>query len=180
MVYQCNALVNMVAPKGSKEYAYAKEHEIPVTVSEKTALEAKKLHLLKGDKYTVKLYNALGSVRWSSSAPSIVSVDAKGKLQAKRVGKAKITARFGGKKHTLTVQVQTKSEDKRVDQVIKTVIKKGMSMREKVKAVHNWLIRNVKYDYDNYLRGTVPKVSHTSKGHLCADWQCVTDIPRPL
>lgn len=164
----------MVAPKGSKEYAYAKEHEIPVTVSEKTALEAKKLHLLKGDKYTVKLYNALGSVRWSSSAPSIVSVDAKGKLQAKRVGKAKITARFGGKKHTLTVQVQTKSEDKRVDQVIKTVIKKGMSMREKVKAVHNWLIRNVKYDYDNYLRGTVPKVSHTSKGHLCADWQCVT------
>lgn len=166
MVYQCNALVNMVAPKGSKEYAYAKEHEIPVTVSEKTALEAKKLHLLKGDKYTVKLYNALESVRWSSSAPSIVSVDAKGKLQAKRVGKAKITARFGGKKHTLTVQVQTKSEDKRVDQVIKTVIKKGMSTREKVKAVHNWLIRNVKYDYDNYLRGTVPKVSHTSKGAL--------------
>ena len=82
------------------------------------------------------------------------------------MGKAKITARFGKKKYTLTVQVQTKSEDKRVDQVIKTVIKKGMSTRDKVKAVHNWLIRNVKYDYDNYLRGTVPKVSHTSKGAL--------------
>lgn len=41
-----------------------------------------------------------------------------------------------------------------------------MSTRDKVKAVHNWLIRNVKYDYDNYLRGTVPKVSLSSKGAL--------------
>ena len=34
-------LVNMVAPKRSKEYAYAKEHGIPVVTSEKPALEAK-------------------------------------------------------------------------------------------------------------------------------------------
>ncbi|CDD34804.1 transglutaminase-like predicted protease domain fused ChW-repeats and cell-adhesion domain [Roseburia sp. CAG:309] len=166
MVYQCESIVNMVAPKSSKEYAYAKGHDIPVVTSEKTVLEAKTLHLLKGDKQTVKLYNALGTIRWKSSAPAVVSVDARGKLLAKRAGKAKITAQFGGKKYTLTVQVQTKSEDKRVDQVIKTVIKKGMSAREKVKAVHNWLIRNVKYDYHNYLRGTVPHVSHTSKGAL--------------
>ncbi len=166
MIYQCESLVNMVAPKKSKEYAYAKGQEIPVVTSEKTALEAKTLHLLRGDRQTVKLYNALGTIRWKSSVPAVVSVDSKGKLLAKKTGKAKITAQFGGKKYTLTVQVQIKSEEKRIDQVIKTVIKKGMSTREKVKAVHNWLIRNVKYDYDNYLSGTVPKVSHTSKGAL--------------
>ena len=166
MVYQCGSLVNMVAPKRSKEYAYAKEHDIPVVTSEKPALEAKTLPLLKGDKKTVRLYNAMGTILWKSSAPAVISVDGKGKLLAKKAGKAKITAQFGTKKYTLTVQVQTKAEVKRVDQVIKTVIKRGMTAREKVKAVHNWLIRNVRYDYDNYLRGTVPKVSHTSKGAL--------------
>lgn len=166
MIYQCDGLVNVVAPQGSKEYTYAKEHDISVTENEKVALETKKLHLLMGDKQKVRLYNALGNIRWRSSNKKVVSVDAKGTIKAKKTGKAKVTAQFGGKKYTVSVQVETKSENKRVNQVIKNVIKKGMSTREKIKAVHNWLIRNVKYDYYNYLRGTVPAVSHTSQGAL--------------
>lgn len=39
-----------------------------------------------------------------------------------------------------------------------------MSDREKIKAVHDWIINHTTYDYDNYLKGTVPHVSHTMSG----------------
>jgi beta-galactosidase len=45
-------------------------------------------------------------VTWKSSAPSIVSVDAAGRVTAKASGTAKVTATVGGKKATATVSVQ--------------------------------------------------------------------------
>jgi len=41
-----------------------------------------------------------------------------------------------------------------------------MTNYQKVQAVHNWMIRNVKYDYYSLKRGYVPSVSHTAKGAL--------------
>jgi hypothetical protein len=38
--------------------------------------------------------------------------------------------------------------------------------REKVKAVHDWLVKNVKYDYDNYLSGTIPYSSYRIEGAM--------------
>jgi len=52
------------------------------------------------------------------------------------------------------------------NQIIKSVIKKDMTNYQKVQAVHNWMIRNVKYDYYSLKRGYVPSVSHTAKGAL--------------
>lgn len=39
-----------------------------------------------------------------------------------------------------------------------------MSEREKIKAVHDWIIQNTSYDYDRYLSKTVPHSSHTMAG----------------
>lgn len=42
----------------------------------------------------------------------------------------------------------------------------GMSDMEKVQAVHDWLCLNVAYDYDNYLKGTVPSDSRLLAGPM--------------
>lgn len=45
-------------------------------------------------------------------------------------------------------------------------IKTGMSNADKILVMHDYLILNTKYDYDNFLNGTVPDISHTAYGVL--------------
>lgn len=166
MIYKCSKLQNIVAPKDSKEWKCAVKEGIRAFTSDRATFGQSSLRLLAGDREKLILYNAPGTVRWRSSAKSVVSVSTAGKIKCLKKGKAKITAASGGKVYRLTVRVSEKSENKRIEQIIRTSVKKGMSTREKIKAVHDWLIRNVKYDYDSFLRGAVPKISHTSKGAL--------------
>ncbi|AEF93997.1 copper amine oxidase-like domain-containing protein [Desulfotomaculum nigrificans CO-1-SRB] len=56
--------------------------------------------------------------------------------------------------------------DKKSLEIINTVIKPGMSDLEKEKALHDYIVLNTKYDYENYLRNTVPKESYTTYGVL--------------
>ena len=44
------------------------------------------------------------------------------------------------------------------------IITSGMSEYEKVKAIHDYIINNTQYDYDNYLNGTVPDSSFSAVG----------------
>ncbi len=39
-----------------------------------------------------------------------------------------------------------------------------MSEREKVQAVHDWIINNTVYDYQNYLNNTIPNESYEIEG----------------
>ena len=48
------------------------------------------------------------SVKWSSSKSSVASVNAKGKVTAKKAGTATITAKVGGKKYTCKITVKPK------------------------------------------------------------------------
>lgn len=45
-----------------------------------------------------------------------------------------------------------------------------MSDREKVKVIHDWICKNVAYDYDNYLAGTIAMPSYGVEGVI--DYQC--------
>lgn len=166
MIYQCESLKNVVAPVNSKEYKYAIKEGIVVMSSDRPQFAIKTLYMLVGDSQKIILYNNLNTVKWISSKVSVATVSSAGKIKCRKTGTAKITAKTNGKNYSLLVKVSGKSEDKRVRLIIKTVIKKGMSSREKIKAVHNWMIKNVKYDYYNYQSGTVPAVSHTAKGAL--------------
>ena len=96
----------------------------------------------------------------------MAKVSSSGKVKAKKTGKATITATANGKKYKYKVTVLKKTEKNRVKQIIKVSVKKDMTKYEKIKAVHNWFIKNVKYDYYHYLSGNVPMVSHTAKGAL--------------
>lgn len=47
-----------------------------------------------------------------------------------------------------------------------TVTAGCVSDREKVKAVHDWLVKNVAYDYDNYVKRTIPSSSYGIAGPI--------------
>ncbi len=166
MISQCNKLTNLVAPKNSKAYKYAVKNDIPVTTSAKPQFQNPANYLLTGDSDKQILLNNIYSVKWKSSKKKVAKVSSSGKVKAKKTGKATITATANGKKYKYKVTVLKKTEKNRVKQIIKVSVKKDMTKYEKIKAVHNWFIKNVKYDYYHYLSGNVPMVSHTAKGAL--------------
>lgn len=83
----------------------------PVTVSAASTvkLNKTKLTLKKGQTYQLKLNKKNAKITWSSSNKKIVSVSKKGKLTAKKAGKATITAKVGKKKYTCKVTVKNKT-----------------------------------------------------------------------
>ncbi len=55
---------------------------------------------------------------------------------------------------------------KKVKEIVNEVIHAGMSDYEKEKALHDYIINNAEYDYDNFLRGSIPASSYTAYGVL--------------
>lgn len=88
--------------------AYSKTAKVKVSGLAQTGkLNKKKATVAVGGKVTLKLTGVSGEVTWKSSKPSVASV-AKGRVQAKAAGKAKITASCAGKTYTCTVTVVPK------------------------------------------------------------------------
>ena len=75
----------------------------PVQAASKT--KTTKVTLKAGQSKTLRVKTA-GKVKWSSSNKAIVSVNKKGKIVARRAGKAKITAKYGKKKAVFVVTVK--------------------------------------------------------------------------
>lgn len=75
----------------------------PVQAASKT--KTTKVILKAGQSKTLRVKTA-GKVKWSSSNKAIVSVNKKGKIVARRAGKAKITAKYGKKKAVFVVTVK--------------------------------------------------------------------------
>ena len=71
--------------------------------------KTKSVTLTVGQKKKLSVKKKWKKVRWKSSKPGVVSVSAKGKITAKKPGKATITARSGKKKQKYRVTVK-KSE----------------------------------------------------------------------
>lgn len=75
----------------------------PVQAASKTKIT--KVTLKAGQSKTLRVKTA-SKVKWSSSNKAIVSVNKKGKIVARRAGKAKITAKYGKKKAVFVVTVK--------------------------------------------------------------------------
>ena len=76
----------------------------PVQAASKT--KTTKVTMKAGQSKTLRVKTA-GKVKWSSSNKAIVSVNKKGKIVARRAGKAKITAKYAKKKAVFVVTVKT-------------------------------------------------------------------------
>ena len=81
-----------------------------VQAAKKIQLNKKTVTLYVGETVTLKLKNAPKSkkITWSSNKKQIASVNKKGVVLAKKVGKANITAKVSGKKYTCKVTVKKK------------------------------------------------------------------------
>lgn len=86
-----------------------------VTWTYKIKVEKPKLNNSRLSVYTktskqLKLKGTSRKVTWSSSATSVVSVNKKGKITARRTGKATITAKVNGVKYKCKVTVKARSK----------------------------------------------------------------------
>lgn len=61
----------------------------------RAATVATKKTLYVGETYKFKIKNADKKIRWSTSNPKVASVNQKGKVTAKKIGSAEITAKYG-------------------------------------------------------------------------------------
>ena len=75
----------------------------PVQAASKT--KTTKVTMKAGQSKTLRVKTA-SKVKWSSSNKAIVTVNKKGKIVARRAGKAKITAKYGKKKAVFVVTVK--------------------------------------------------------------------------
>lgn len=53
-----------------------------------------------------------------------------------------------------------------IENILAEIITPGMSEVRKVLAIHDYIVNNTEYDYDNYLNGTIPRKSHLAVGPL--------------
>lgn len=84
----------------------------PISVSAKTKpkLNKTKISIKVGKTYTLKLKNAKAKkVKWKSSKKSIATVSKKGKVTAKNIGTATVTAKYKSKKYKCKVTVKPKT-----------------------------------------------------------------------
>jgi hypothetical protein len=67
-------------------------------------------------------------------------------------------------------------------EIIAGNIEDGMTELEKEKAIHDYLVLNTAYDYENYLKNTIPQASYTSKGVImkgvgvCSGYAAATEL----
>ena len=73
-------------------------------------LNYSKLTLYKGQKKQLKIKGTKKKAKWSSNKKSVVSVDKKGKITAKKKGTAVITAKVGKKNYKCKVTVKVKKK----------------------------------------------------------------------
>ncbi len=76
-------------------------------------LNKTKLSLTVGEKFTLKLSGTKSKITWSTSDKTIATVS-EGKVTAKKVGKATITATVNKKKYTCEVTIKKDSESQKI------------------------------------------------------------------
>lgn len=76
------------------------------TTGTSMSISATKATITAGQKKTLKVTDASGTVKWSSSKKSVATVSSKGVVTAKKAGTATITASAGGEKVTCKVTVK--------------------------------------------------------------------------
>lgn len=70
-------------------------------------------------------------------------------------------------KKPTTQNTGTQSDlSKLVKKIIGNIVKSGMSDLEKVLVIHDYITYNIDYDYDNYLKNTIPSTSYSTYGTL--------------
>lgn len=112
------------------------------------------LNLSKGKSRPLELKNVAEGVKWTTSDDKIAKVDAEGKVTARHIGKATITAEYDGKSYECKVFVTDKKLKVNKNKI---TMKKGQIKKLKVTLKHS---ANVYYITEN---SNIVKCSWTKK-----------------
>ncbi len=88
---------------------------VGVSAAKKPKLNKKKATIRVGKTVKLKVKNAKGKVKWSTSNKKVASVNKKGLVKGKKKGKAKITAKVRGRKLTCKIVVKKKKKKNPVE-----------------------------------------------------------------
>lgn len=84
-----------------------------VPVEAAGTINKKSLTLYTGKTYSLKVLGVRGKVKWNTSKKAVATVSNKGKVTARKAGRAKITAKVGSEKFSCTVTVKSPSISKK-------------------------------------------------------------------
>ena len=112
-----------------------------------------------------------------SATSEIVSEEetTENKVQESTTKKQETTKKQNGsssKEETTTKKPSSQSVDsstdlsKSIKNILAKIITSDMNELDKVLAIHDYITYNVDYDYDNYLKNTIPSESYTAEGAL--------------
>jgi hypothetical protein len=79
---------------------------VPVTAAASPKISKKKVTVTVGKTVQLKVAGTKKKPKWSSNKKSVATVNSKGRVTAKKVGKATITAKIGSKKYRCVVTVK--------------------------------------------------------------------------
>ncbi|MDS0525616.1 dockerin type I domain-containing protein [Clostridium sp. SHJSY1] len=65
-----------------------------------------------------------------------------------------------------TINTMKTKFNSKVQEIKNNYVSKATTALEKEYVIHDYIIQNTKYDYDNYYNNTVPNISHTAYGSL--------------
>ncbi|MBF8983675.1 hypothetical protein IZY60_09015 [Lutibacter sp. B2] len=65
-----------------------------------------------------------------------------------------------------TIKNRLEETDKKANEIIESLIKEDMTDFEKELAIHDYIIKNTQYDYENYNKNKIPYIDHTAYGVL--------------
>ena len=123
-----------------------------VTVSAKTTkkieLSTKSILFYVGGVYNLQLNNAVAkNVKWKSSNKAVATVNSKGKITAKKVGKCTITAKYKGKQYKCTANVLSDSKflKKWCTMIAKDIKKYYKSPYDQVLSATSYVAKNFGY-----------------------------------
>lgn len=113
------------------------------TKSGKITINKTKLTMVVKDKYTLKVTGTSKKIKWSSSKRSVVAVTGKGRITAKKAGKAVITAKVNGKKYRCKVTVKKSPQISKKKVTISTKDKLTLKLNNTV-SKPKWSSKNKK------------------------------------
>lgn len=68
----------------------------------------------------------------------------------------------------ITVEISASvNADKEAQKIVGSIINANMSEYERVKAIHDWIVINVQYDYAGLSNNTLPATAYNADGALC-------------
>ena len=166
--YECNKRkLTYITPKYSYVYKkFTQKGEPMLTSSKATAFTIHTGMMVTGEKKQISALNYNGNLKWKSSNSSVLKISASGSAKALKPGSATLTADGDSKRFTFRIQVLPRTKSNVMKVITSEYVRPEMTDFEKVCAAHAYLIRNVKYDYQNYLKNTIPDACYTANGAL--------------